>query len=282
MLKITFCMKTITEHIRIWVFAMLFLALFLYSGLSLAASSARGYKTSDPSLQVGMAVSLSSDSSSESESVELSTNSNGTRFVGIVTSKDSNLLTLSDASSAVYVVSAGQAQAFVSNMSGDIKKGDLLTVTPLKGILAKAQDRGEIIVGIAAENFNSDLGTKRTVKKNDGSDQEVSVGLISAEISPPRSQLEKEEKQSFLVVIGESITGKVVNQWQVLAAAAIFISLVIVEGSIIYGATYSTIQALGRNPLAKSAIFRQLFQVAFMAIAVLAFGGATIYTILWL
>jgi hypothetical protein len=48
-----------------------------------------------------------------------------------------------------------------------------------------------------------------------------------------------------------------------------------------YGAISSAITALGRNPLARSAIRREMIRILFVAIIVFLIGLGAIYGILW-
>jgi hypothetical protein len=61
----------------------------------------------------------------------------------------------------------------------------------------------------------------------------------------------------------------------------IFFFLILVEGAIVYGATSSTIAAVGRNPLAKKIVYRQLFQVALIMLIIFGFGMSAIYALLY-
>jgi len=244
-----------------------------------AASIAQGYTTTDSDLVVGMVAALSPDSTSENRVVERATTSNKAKFVGIVTTKDANLVTLTSNGAPVVVATTGEASAYVSDVNGSIKKGDYLAVSPLKGILMRAGDSEPNAVGSALEEMSSTDTKTQQVSTSSGS-KTVKIGTAKVEISPASIALAANTpNKSFLHNLGEGITGKSISDWQVLTAMIVFIIVLIIEGSLVYGAIHSTIIALGRNPLAHDVVYKQLFQVMLAVLGVLAFGLATIYAV---
>jgi hypothetical protein len=113
-----------------------------------AASIAQGYVTSDSNLATGMGASLGADGTTTSRVVERATLSNKGKFVGIVTTKDSNLVTLTNATANVVVTTSGEANAFLTDLNGVVKKGDFLVISPLDGILMKANGNDTNVVGL--------------------------------------------------------------------------------------------------------------------------------------
>ncbi len=103
---------------------------------------------------------------------------------------------------------------------------------------------------------------------------------MQVELNPRNIDSDKAADTGLLSLLGQNVAGKEVSEWQVIVALVIFLLLMVVEGSLIYGSIHSTISALGRNPLARSAVYKQLVQVLVAVIAVLAFGLATIYAVL--
>lgn len=267
-----------TKRPLLLVLATLVGILFFFSASGVAASISQGYKTNDESLKTGMAAALSGDSSEGERLVEPVTQTNSDKFVGVITTVDDNLVNLSDNTTEVLVSTEGKVSVFVSDIGGNIGQGDYLSVSPLKGVLMKSRP-GNKTVAVALQNFDNAQKEEKTISTNDGS-QTVNIGLISAELNENVASAQDENKQ-FLVVAGESLTGKAVNQFQVIAALVIFAIILIVEGSIIYGAIHSSVSALGRNPLAKKAVFKQLLQVSWLALVIIVVGFGAIYLILW-
>lgn len=267
---------------KLWGFQVITLAVILVMSFSRvgAENISQGYQTLDQNLVVGMAASLSKDSSSQDTFIEQSTLSNSSRFVGIVTTIDASLLTLTNKSATVYVATLGDATALTSDVNGTVKKGDPLTISPLSGTLMKADSDESKVVGSATENFDTSTAANQTLKQKDGTNRDVKVGKLKISLNS-NGVTGAAESKPFLVLFGQSLTGKEVNQWQVLSALAIFFVLLTVEGSIIYGAVHSAITAMGRNPLAKSQVYKQLFQVGWLLVIVFVFGAGTIYAVLW-
>lgn len=244
-----------------------------------AQGLANGYKTKDSGLKPGMAVALSDDSSPDDPLVERASTKNISKLVGIATEPDNNLVTISSGEQQIYVLSSGEVPAFVSDINGEIKKGDSLTLSPLKGILAKADETTQI-AGSALEDMPMDKAETQTVQTNDG-DRTVKIAKMSINIGsnvstkPPTGQ-----SNSALSKLGELIVGKKVGDLQVVIALIIFLVVLVTEGSIIYGAVSSGITSIGRNPMAKGIIKRELMKVLFVALAVLLIGLGAVQAIL--
>ena len=246
-----------------------------------AASIAQGYTTTDPDLAIGMAAAVSSTVSGDSQSVERAGVKNATKFVGIVTTKDANLVTLTSTKSTVVVATSGDTTAYVTDVNGSIKHGDVVVISPIKGVLMKASGNDAAVVGTALEDVTFSHAAETTLSLSNGKTQvaHISSGRIelnSRSIGNANGPTEK----SFLQIAGEGLTGRPLSQWQVLAALVIFVILLISEASLIYGAVHGTLSALGRNPLARDAVYKQLVQVLLAVMAILAFGMAVIYAVL--
>ncbi len=259
------------------------LALLGATTAAITTSISKGYKTKDAGLVTGMAASLSSESTDQERLVEGATTANADRFVGIITTVDDSLVTFSGGSTDVLVSTEGEVSGFVSDLNGEIKTGDFVSLSPLRGILMKSDDNRENRVVAVALQDSADIPTDtKEISTSQGS-QTYKIGKLKLEISQSIVvNATESEQKSGLVLAGESITGKSVGQAQVLAALVIFAVVLIVEGSIIYGAIHSSVTALGRNPLAKKAVFRQLLQVSWIALVVLVAGFGAIYVILWI
>lgn len=268
------------------VIVVIFVFVFVASlGISraIANSISQGYKTTDASLRRGMAVSLDPEQE-DKKLVTGATIANSAKFVGVITTVDDNLVSIRDQSSDLLVTTAGEVQAYVSDLDGQVVAGDFVAVTPVKGILSGAKNSSQqSIVGVALDNFADIETEERTIETQAGEQKTINVGLMPVQVGRefiPESAADQDK--TFLVIAGESITGQSVNQAQVIGAILVLLIMMIVEGSIIYGAIHSTISALGRNPLSKKAVFKQLLQVSWLALLVLIFGFGVIFVILWI
>lgn len=243
------------------------------------ATIGHSYLTNEEDLIQGMAVSLSLESTDQKQFVEALTLSNKQRFIGVVSSKESNTITTVKSGDNVFVSTGGQTEVLASDINGEIKKGDNLVASPLNGIVMRANAGDSSSVGYASEDFDYSKSTPQTVKDEQGNSKEVKVAAVGMEISATGTT--GDTQRSFLSLVGESITGKEVSQLQIIAAVLLLFVVLTVEGSIIYGAAHSTITSVGRNPLARKSIYRQLVQIIAVAGIILVFGIGGIYLILW-
>jgi hypothetical protein len=226
-----------------------------------------------------MAAALSTEG--EDRSVTRASILNPYKFVGIVTTKDANFLTLTTTKANVVVATSGEVSAFVTDTNGTIKKGDNVTISPIKGVLMRAGPSDTQVFATALEDFSTTGANKQDAGAFDGSGRDVYVNTMKVELNP-RSIAEGQDdvNNTFLQTLGQNITGRALKEWQVLTSLVIFILLLVVEAALIYGAIHSTITALGRNPLSREAVYKQLIQVVFMVLALFTFGFAVIYLIL--
>ncbi len=238
---------------------------------------ARGYTSSDAGLQTGMVVALSLADSTDS-TVERASQENSDRVVGIVTTVEASLVSSGSQSSSVLVESEGQVDAYVSDINGVISQGDLLVLSPLKGILMKAGNVSGKIFAIAAA---PPTATTPYSYQEGSSAHETQIAKTRVSLNNQGSNSATGSSNSALAKLGRSIVGKEVSETRVLLAIILFIIVLIAEGGIIYGAISSAITALGRNPLARRIIRGELLRVAAVALAVLLVGLGAVYVILW-
>lgn len=258
------------------------LLIIVFGALGATASAiARGYETTDTGLQVGMVVALSTEGSS---TIERATQGNAKRVVGVVTTFENSSVTLASGQTRTLVESEGQVEVYVSDLAGPIKQGDLLAMSPLKGVLMKASDNdGSTILGIATEDVDFSTDTQVASVEQNGKSKDAKITKTKVNLNNKGSDNgQGQAEPSTLAKLGKSIVGKDVGEVRVLMAFIIFIIVLIAEGGIIYGAVSSAITALGRNPMARKIIHREIIQVLLVAIGVLLLGLGAVYAVLWL
>ncbi len=254
------------------------IAVLLFSGGGAVWAIARGYISDDTELQTGMVAALSVDSVTASK-VERASQDNTQRVVGVVTTVEKSLVTVASGSAKVLVESEGEVEAYVSDINGEPKQGDLLVISPFKGVLMKSESQASTVLGIAAGNFEA--GTKQTYTLENSSET-TEVAKIRVNLNRQGSTNINITPDSTLSRLGQAVVGKKVGEIRVLIALFIFLTVLIAEGGILYGAISSAIAALGRNPLARKIIRAELFRVIIIAIFVLLVGVGAIYAILWI
>lgn len=254
--------------------------IFIFSSVPTLAAITRGYGTDDEQLKPGMVVALSQRSTVESPKVEAASVDQIERVIGVATTVDESLVTISSGEQASYVESDGEVDAFTVNLNGEIKYGDLLTLSPIKGILVKASS-SQPIVAIALEDFSADRAEIYNIQDGSGT-RDVLVQRLRVNLDRKAfANLDSLREESMLSQLGRTLIGKDVGEIQMVISLIIFFIVLVAEGTILYGAISSAISSLGRNPLAKNIIRRELVRVLFVAMAVLALGVAAIYAVLW-
>lgn len=254
--------------------------LLILSNAATVFAVARGYNTDDTGLKPGMVVAITNENNPDDPKVERASTENASRSVGVVTTDGDNSLTLSSGSKKVLVETNGEVDAYVSDINGAIKQGDILVVSPLKGILMKSDNSSGVVLGIALENA--------TLEADDSYSVDISGDKKTALITRIRISLDQksisnapQKADSSLERLGKSVVGKEVSEIRVVVALIIFIMVLIAEGGIIYGAVSSAITSLGRNPLARNIIRSEVTRVLAVALGVLLIGLGAIYMILW-
>ncbi len=269
-LQLKFCITTIMSAI-----CLAFIA--FPDGLS---AITMGYNSDDAALKPGMVVSLSQTSDSVNPKVERASDGQEDRVIGVTTTVNESLITIASGNQTVYVETGGEVDAYVSNLNGEVARGELLSLSPLKGILTKASPTSAAIA-IALEDFSGESAESHAVVDGSGS-RDVLIQKVRVNLDHQAVVSSAALNISSLSRIGKSIAGKEVGEVRVVIALIIFFIVLIAEGSIIYGAISSAITSLGRNPLAKKIIKRELVRVLGIALLVLAMGVATIYAVLWI
>ncbi len=240
---------------------------------------ARGYSSTDKELRLGMVVSLSIASPDDSKNVERAHSDNSERVVGVVTTIGTNTITVSSANAQVIVENEGQVEAYVSDINGTVAQGDLLILSPLRGILMKSDDAANTVIGIAA-----DIPKEQEVYTYEKNNQplDTKISKVKVNLNNQGSKSDLMEKESTLATLGRTLVGKEVEEVRVLVALVIFVVVLITEGAILYGAISSAIVAIGRNPLTRKAIRNELLRVVVIAILVLVVGLGAVYVIIWI
>jgi hypothetical protein len=267
----------------------IFLLLSLFVGLLLtgsphsrAAALTSGYFTTDTQLKVGMAVSLSETSTTDHLSVERATANGSQKVIGIVSDPNESLLAAVSGKSQVFVATSGDSEASVLDINGQIKKGDLLTISPIRGMLMKADETTTEIIGQALEDFAATSDTETiTYQKSDGKSGTAHIDQLKMNINL-QSIAPRNASPSYLEQVGEQLTHKDVSALQVVAAGVIFTVLLVIVGGVVYGAIANAVAALGRNPLSRNLIYGALFRMIGTAMVTLVIGLSVVYLVLWI
>lgn len=247
---------------------------------SVTFAIARGYNSNDNGIKPGMAVMLTESSGDQNQEVVRASSDSPERFVGVTKTANESAVAIGSKGQQVFVENEGEVQAYVSDVLGDVKENDQLTLSPVAGVLAKAGASTNLIIGTAIEDFDRSKSKEYSIDSPQGR-QSVQIATIKINLNP-KIVNNSDGIESYLGRLGESIVGKQVSAIRVVVALTIFMVVLLVGGSVLYTATSSALTALGRNPLARAAIRRELAQIVMAAIVVFAVGLSAVYFVLWL
>lgn len=228
-------------------------------------------------LAIGSIVSLEN---STTDTVVAGSSSNVDNLLGIIVNADSSLLSVSNGNeSQVQVTTSGTVPVLVSDINGNIERGDHITASPILGVGMKATANVRII-GIAQSKLEQTH--KETLKNKDGTQEEVNVGEIPLLVNVAYFFKEPEKTIIPLAVqnVANALAGRTVSTVPILISAGIFLVTLIVTVSIIYSMIRNSIISVGRNPMSQSAIYRDLVQLSALVLAILGVSVISIYFVL--
>lgn len=216
----------------------------------------------------------------KSDFVQPANISNGSQIVGVSLASNDSLLAVDPDVSRVQVATSGTVNTLVSTLNGDIDVGDQIAVSPFNGVGMKAE-LGSHIIGLAQSELNKDTDGVKTQEVTDknGKKTEVAVGLVRLSIAIGTVNATGQDLNS-LQKIAKSFTGHTVATYRILLSLVIAVVTLIALITLIYASIFGSIISIGRNPLAKFAIFRSLGAVIVMAVLTATVSTGVIYLIL--
>lgn len=253
----------------------------IFSGLVFAASSSisRSYNTNSD-IVAGSLVSLDPKASTL---VVPANRDNSDKLVGVAVGTDDSIVAINPGMESVQVAITGVVSALATTVNGPIKIGDQVAVSPFSGIGMATEPRTRII-GLAQSelNDNSLRLTEREVVDKDGKRQRIKVGYVQVNIAigPPTKGTGEADNPSFLQRTTKSLTGKDISPTRIIIASFVAVIAIISLIVLIYSTIYATIISIGRNPLAKRAIYRTLVLVSIMALVTAGVALGSMYLIL--
>lgn len=251
---------------------------FVPKAQAITAELTQSYVT-NTTIQPGALVSLNTDDSKE---IVLANQSNSDKLVGVLIGKQNSAIALNSTTQSVQVATSGRAVALVSNINGDIKAGDTLSLSAITGVAGKVV-MGSRIVGVAQADFSasSENTTSRTIQDKFGKQRQIALGSIPVVVGigskiNPTSTL---SRGGFLGWF-EVLAGKTVSNLRLIICALIAIIMLIIMFIIIFSSIQSTIYGVSRNPFAKVSIFEAFAKVIAMTLCVATVAMVLIYVIL--
>lgn len=278
-----------TKHKRLFqrfvvISGLLLFAVFTAGGVIAQAQNVTTGYQSDQVLQKGMIIRLKQGDKTK---VEALTQNEASEMHGVVVASSDSPVSLSDPSAdhQVYVATFGQYDLLVSTQNGSIKQGDYITISSLAGVGMKASSTQQLVIGKAGKSFDgaSDVESKMTLTTSNGK-KNVAIGRVPVEVSIAHNPLYEEDKEAgvpdFLSKAAEFVTDRPVSAFRIYASLAVITLSIIIAGSILFAGVRTGMIAVGRNPLAKGSIIRNLVQVTLMSLIVFVIGVFAVYLLL--
>lgn len=248
-----------------------------------AQAVTQAYNTDTNSLQRGMIVRL--DDKDSTKVVALTTHDLA-KMEGVVVAANDTPVTLSANSSVrqVYVAASGHYDVLVSTQDGAIKSGDYITISSLAGVGMKASSMQALVLGKALAGFDGTAGGSGSSSLTNAQGQKttVSLGLVPVDINITHNQAYSGGSYApgFLQKAGETIAGKPVDALRIYVSLAVLLVAAVIAGSLLYGGVRSSIISIGRNPLARASVMRNLFQVILTSLIIFILGLFGVYLLL--
>lgn len=246
--------------------------------LAVAPSLSKDYKALS-AITPGSIVGLVKNSK---DTVIPANSSDTSSVIGVVEQPNNSLLSINPSSATVQVAFSGVAQVLVSTVNGPITEGQYVAVSPFGG-MGMASNAGDTVIGIAEANFdtNSSHARQQSITDLSGKTHKLTVGEIPVSIAIGTDNRNLDNaKLNTLQKLARSITGHVISTGRVIAALCLTVIAFATLITLTYSATYSSIISIGRNPLAKGAIFRSLRSIAFSVTAIALVTGLLVYLLL--
>lgn len=226
-------------------------------------------------MSFGTLVSLQEGSESR---VVIATASNAPNFIGVSIADSGSTVAINKNTAETQVAVSGKAIALVSNINGDIKKGDLLTVSNIDGVAAKALNN-ESIIGSSEADFDitATKNTATNINTTDGKNQKAVVG-------PAQVNLFRIQKNTYsttgLVGWIERVSGKPVSVLKLAMVSLISLAVLACIITMSYSAIRNTVVQASRNPLARPVIVEVLVRVLLIVLITAVIGASFITVVL--
>jgi hypothetical protein len=267
--------------------------LFVFTGIVLfcvfvakavAQNVTQGYQ-SESALQKGIIVQLKKGDGSK---VEPLTQVSDASMLGVVVSASDSAVSLSTNADTqqVFVANYGRYDVLVSSQNGPINSGDYITISSINGVGMKAQAAQTVVLGKALKSFDGRTNIESSANLVDslGNKKSVTLGRIPVDISISRNPLFQPESPPgvprILEKAAQVVTSRPIGAVRIYASLGVLLLSVIIAGSILFAGVRSGMTAIGRNPLAKHSIIRNLITVTLIALIIVTVGLFAVYLLL--
>jgi hypothetical protein len=255
-------------------------AVLLCPALVTAAAFTQGYQ-SKQAITPGSLVELDASP----QSVKPATQDGSEELIGVVVNVAESVLNSSGDQDSVVVATSGLAMTIVSDLGGEVNTGDRIAVSAIAGIGMKATAGGQV-VGVAQAGMRDyeQNSSQVQVKDSRGQTKQVKLTRLPVMINPSyygsgEALAGKAIPQPVQNVI-QAIAGRPVSAARSLLVMGMFLAALVFTGVMLASAVRNSLISIGRNPLAKGAVYRGLWQVLLIAVGVLGLVIGAIYLVL--
>lgn len=254
-------------------------AWLFFSGHVIAQSNtaiAQGFQTEETNLGPGAIMSLSDSP----DSVVLADLNNKEKLVGVL--DDLPLLELDGNDKPVQIVTGGITQALVSDINGEIKTGDKIAASPIKGVGMKATE-STVIVGTAQSSFDTAAAATRTITQSNGQSRDVKVGVIPVQVNVTFYQTPSQQQTVLPPILNDiagAVAGKQVSPVRIVVALLVLLVALVAVSVLLYSSVKSSVISIGRNPLSEHAVYKSLWQIGLIALGILLLTLGAVYLVL--
>jgi hypothetical protein len=245
----------------------------------------RSYPAAKP-VKIGMLVQLGGKNKKTPEVLAVS-QKNITKAYGVVVRPNDATFALKQTSKSqqVYVASNGKFRVLVCDQNGPVRSGDYITVSSLAGIGMRAGTGQSIVVGKALGTFDGSHAIgQETLQDNSGAKKTVNIGYVNAAVAIAHNPLEQAKSPSylpgFLVKASRSVANKHVDAARIYISLIVILVTMVIVGIVFYSGIRGSMISVGRNPLAKKAVLKNLIRVVLIGIIILIIGLIGVYLIL--
>jgi len=191
-----------------------------------------------------------------------------TQMFGVIVESPTTSFEDTNLSDYKLVSSFGELVVNVSNRDGEIKEGDYITSSDIPGVGVRANESGQVL-GIALESYSP------------ANNQDIGQILVFVDIKT--SFIDKKISKNLLEILKTSLTSPFMTPIEalryLLAILTVFASFVI--GFSSFGRiTGTSVEALGRNPMAGTSIRRVVIFNFVLTVIIMAVGLAIAYFVL--
>ena len=172
----------------------------------------------------------------------------------------------------VQIATSGVITAIVSDLGGQIRAGDPVTVSPIRGVGMKASVPARIIGTAQKPAIFGDKTADVTATGGAITKAKLGTVQVAVQVSFYTPPAEKSVIPKWLQLYTNTLAGKDVPLIRVVISSLIVLAALIAVIVLLFSAVRNTMVSIGRNPLAKTSIYRGLWQI--VATSVLIFLAA--------